>query len=71
MRVCRLWRHLKLLKRAGLHLTGKDVQLAPSGSCAIECPACPHPDVAPRPANIIEEGLHPAKGDVSLVKSFI
>ncbi|KAH8111809.1 hypothetical protein DFH11DRAFT_1546400 [Phellopilus nigrolimitatus] len=42
MRVARLWRHLKMLKRAGVGLCPGGVAVAGPGSCAVECPACPH-----------------------------
>ncbi|KAH8103711.1 hypothetical protein DFH11DRAFT_1768670 [Phellopilus nigrolimitatus] len=55
MRVCRLWRHLKLLKRAGVALDPGGVASAKPGSCAIECPACPHPIKNPRPLSDNED----------------
>ena len=40
----REWRHLKMLKRSGYgHL--KDEAEAPNHSCALLCPACPHPGI--------------------------
>lgn len=57
MRLCRLWRHLKILKRAGVGLNPDGVASAKPGSCAIECPACPNPKVAPRPPNVFDAGI--------------
>ncbi|KAI0693244.1 hypothetical protein C8T65DRAFT_711224 [Cerioporus squamosus] len=43
LQMIRQWRHLKLLKRAGRgNVPGRAVNVPP-GSCAVECPACPHP----------------------------
>ncbi|KAH8106480.1 hypothetical protein DFH11DRAFT_1549960 [Phellopilus nigrolimitatus] len=57
MKTCRFWRHMKMLKRAGVaHLPG-GVASAPLGSCAVECPACPHPEASPRPTNESESWL--------------
>ena len=40
----REWRHLKMLKRSGYgHL--KDDLETQSHSCALLCPACPHPGI--------------------------
>lgn len=66
MRVCRVWRHIKLLKRAGQGLSGKGVKSAPFGSCALECPACPHPEISVRPKEV-DEGLQSPGADVLLV----
>lgn len=41
MRISRLWRHLKLLKRAGVHLMAGGVEACKPGSCAVPCYACP------------------------------
>lgn len=41
MRIVRLWRHLKLLKRAGTGMLVGGIASAQRGSCAVECPACP------------------------------
>lgn len=41
MRITRLWRHLKLLKRAGVHVSAGGVDACESGSCAVPCYACP------------------------------
>lgn len=57
MRVCRLWRHLKLLKRAGIGLRVEGVASAEPGSCAIECPACPNPLLAPRSPTLCDSGI--------------
>ena len=43
-RVMRLWRHLKMLKRAGRGQDPSGVEGTQEGELAIECPACPHPD---------------------------
>lgn len=40
-RVLRLWRHLKLLKRAGVVFVSGGVTSAPAGTCALNCLACP------------------------------
>ncbi|RPD53249.1 hypothetical protein L226DRAFT_576495 [Lentinus tigrinus ALCF2SS1-7] len=40
----RQWRHLKMLKRAGQGNVSNGALAVPSGSCAVECPACPHSD---------------------------
>lgn len=57
MRVCRLWRHLKLLKRAGVGLSPDGVASAKPGSCAIACPACPNPVIALRPSGVSDGGI--------------
>lgn len=57
MRVCRLWRHLKLLKRAGLGLHPEGIASARPGSCAVECPACPNPVIAPRLPDVCDPGI--------------
>lgn len=67
MRVCRLWRHLKLLKRAGISLGTDGVVNAKAGSCAIECPACPNPVVAPRSPDVCDPGLGEEIKDKSYV----
>lgn len=66
MRVCRLWRHLKLLKRAGIGFSSGGIKCATFGSCALECPACPDPNVAPRPTEV-DEGVHPDSSDKEYV----
>jgi hypothetical protein len=39
----RQWRHLKMLKRSGYgHLDDVETQ---DHSCALLCPACPHPGI--------------------------
>ncbi|KAL6299003.1 hypothetical protein BKA93DRAFT_820101 [Sparassis latifolia] len=43
MRIMRMWRHLKMLKRAGWGHEPGGVQATQPGSCAILCLACPHP----------------------------
>ncbi|EIW84336.1 hypothetical protein CONPUDRAFT_120104 [Coniophora puteana RWD-64-598 SS2] len=43
MRIMRQWRHLKMLKRAGRGHVEADIDATPERSCALECPACPHP----------------------------
>lgn len=62
MRVCRLWRHLKLLKRSAAGLKPGGVTSATPGSCALECPACPDLTVAPRPSDV-DEGVYPDSSD--------
>ncbi|KAF8867839.1 hypothetical protein BD779DRAFT_1463482 [Infundibulicybe gibba] len=43
LRMVREWRHIKLMKRMGRgHDTG-GIDNTPEGSCAVLCPACPHP----------------------------
>ncbi|RDX40751.1 hypothetical protein OH76DRAFT_1459407 [Lentinus brumalis] len=41
--MAREWRHLKMLKRGGRGNILGGAVAPPSGSCAVECPACPHP----------------------------
>ena len=43
MRMARMWFHLKLLKRSGRGHDPLGVAATAQGSCAILCPACPHP----------------------------
>lgn len=57
MRLCRLWRHLKLLKRAGIGLRVEGIASAQAGSCAIACPACPNPVIAPRSPVLFDPGI--------------
>lgn len=65
MRVARLWRHLKLLKRAGIGHDPAGVAAAKDGSCAVECPACPHPDVCPRDTiRAYDSGIRKVEGDL-------
>ena len=71
MRVCRLWRHLKLLKRAGIGLSVGGVDSAHPGSCALECPACPHPDISPRLNGSYDEGVYDDGSDKSWVPHFL
>src|SRR5262245_24812917 len=40
----RIWHHLMLLKRAGRGHDPLGVSATASRECAVECPACPHPD---------------------------
>jgi hypothetical protein len=42
-RAFRQWRHLKLLKRHGRGHVNNGIETTVAGSCAVECPACPHP----------------------------
>ncbi|KAN0123195.1 hypothetical protein V8E52_003148 [Russula decolorans] len=42
--VVRLWRHLKLLKRSGRGHDPAGTNGTQPGQCAVECPACPHPN---------------------------
>lgn len=69
MRVSRLWRHLKLLKRAGIGLEPEGVASAQPGSCAIRCPACPDPIVAPRPPAVCDPGIGEDIKDKSYVST--
>ena len=39
----RQWRYLKMLKRGGRGNIPEGATAVPPGSCAVECPACPHP----------------------------
>lgn len=39
----REWRHLKPMKRAGRGHDPDGVAATRPGSCAVLCPACPHP----------------------------
>ncbi|OBZ73392.1 hypothetical protein A0H81_06621 [Grifola frondosa] len=41
--VMRLWRHLKMLKRAGRGHAAAGIDATAPGELVIECPACPHP----------------------------
>lgn len=66
MRVSRLWRHVKLMKRAGVGLSPGGVKAASLGSCALECPACPDSNIAPRPAEV-DEGVYPDSSDKTYV----
>ena len=38
-----IWRHLKMLKRAGCGHDPAGVDATLAGECAVECPVCPHP----------------------------
>lgn len=38
------WRYLKLLKRSGRGHDPDGVEATKPGECAVECPACPHPE---------------------------
>ncbi|KZS99383.1 uncharacterized protein LAESUDRAFT_765607 [Laetiporus sulphureus 93-53] len=37
------WRHLKMLKRFGRGHDLGEIATTPPSSCAVQCPACPHP----------------------------
>lgn len=43
MRMARMWTHLKMLKRFGRGHDPRGVKATEPGSCAVLCPACPHP----------------------------
>ncbi|KAI0689311.1 hypothetical protein C8T65DRAFT_700284 [Cerioporus squamosus] len=43
LHMIRQWRHLKMLKRGGRGNVPQGATAVPQGSCAVECPACPHP----------------------------
>ena len=43
--VIRIWRHLKMLKRAGRGHDPAGITSTLDGECAVECPACPHPGI--------------------------
>lgn len=45
MRLLRAWKHLLLLKRGGIGMLEGGIVVATPGSCAIECPACPHREI--------------------------
>ncbi|KAH9828984.1 uncharacterized protein C8Q71DRAFT_718824 [Rhodofomes roseus] len=45
MRMARMWMHLKMLKRFGRGHDPKGVNATACGSCAVLCPACPHPGI--------------------------
>ncbi|KAG6849215.1 hypothetical protein H0H93_010409 [Arthromyces matolae] len=44
MVMIREWRYLKMLKRGARGYEDNGINTTPLGSCAVECPACPHPD---------------------------
>lgn len=39
----RMYRHIKMLKRAGRGHDPVGADNTQPGDCAVECPACPHP----------------------------
>ncbi|KAI1784138.1 hypothetical protein LXA43DRAFT_1067045 [Ganoderma leucocontextum] len=41
----REWRRIKLMKRAGRGNDPGGIATTPLGACAVECPACPHPEM--------------------------
>ncbi|OBZ73874.1 hypothetical protein A0H81_05915 [Grifola frondosa] len=43
LRLIHMWRHLKLLKRLGRGHDPAGIGATEMGSCAVLCPACPHP----------------------------
>ncbi|TFY55526.1 hypothetical protein EVJ58_g8192 [Rhodofomes roseus] len=43
MRMMRMWRNLRMLKRAGRGHDAAGVKATAPGECAVVCPACPHP----------------------------
>ena len=43
--VIRIWRHLKMLKRAGHGHDPAGITSTLDGECTVECPACPHPGI--------------------------
>ncbi|KAJ7020579.1 hypothetical protein C8F04DRAFT_1274884 [Mycena alexandri] len=45
LRMARQWRHLQMLKRSGRGHDPSGVKATKPGALAIECPACPRPDV--------------------------
>lgn len=45
MRMVRMWRHLKLMKRAGQGNLANSLITTQSGHLAVGCPACPIPDI--------------------------
>ncbi|KAJ3761528.1 hypothetical protein EV360DRAFT_92998 [Lentinula raphanica] len=46
LRIMRQWRHLKMLMRAGRGNDGtRNIEQTARGELAIDCPACPHPEV--------------------------
>ncbi|KAI0273137.1 hypothetical protein BGY98DRAFT_936390 [Russula aff. rugulosa BPL654] len=44
LRAIRIWEHLKLLKRGGRGHKPEGVGGTEPSQCAVECPACPHPE---------------------------
>lgn len=42
--IMRIWRHLKMTKRSGRAHDPDGIAATALGDCAVECPACPHPD---------------------------
>jgi hypothetical protein len=42
--VIRIFRHIKMLKQAGRGHDPAGVDITQPGDCAVECPACPHPE---------------------------
>ena len=47
MRIFRRWKYHHLVKRGGIGMLPGGISTAPDRSCAIECPACPHPESRP------------------------
>lgn len=41
----RQFRHLRMLKRAGLGVTSEPLESTALGGYAVDCPACPHPGI--------------------------
>lgn len=41
----RIWRHMKMLKRSGRAHGPEGISSTLFGECAVDCPACPHPDI--------------------------
>ncbi|KAG6809406.1 hypothetical protein H0H92_000378 [Tricholoma furcatifolium] len=45
LRVIRQWQNLKMLKRSGCGVNLGGITAMSKGSCAVLCPACPHPGI--------------------------
>ena len=55
MRVLRSWKHHILLKRGGIGMLPGGISSAADGSCAVECPACPH-NLPPLVSSVSDSG---------------
>ena len=68
MRCARVWRFVKMLKRAGIAYDPGGVAAAKEGSCAVACPACPQ-----RGLNLREDNadLTPLDSQLQYVNLFL